>query len=308
MENPHGMIFPVKADLVGLLGGLVSSLRPFANAHKVQLRWLPDFDEWTGSYQPEQILPAVTQLICRIVTFTPNHQIVRVRLSRCHDRPDCLLILVQNEGIDLSLMGDITADLPYEVTAKPIADQGSQFSLYVPINLNGEQKTDESPRGNHDIIQPWYSEIRKRLTSHFKSAEHLQELAAGKNSNDGDFLKKINDRITANMEQEGFNSKVLAKKMSISRSQLYRKVKALTQMSPGRYIRFFRLNSAKRLLEQGDLNVTEVAYRVGFMSCSHFSRSFQQQFGFNPSAIRWSADNESLPIDQMTKSLRASKE
>ena len=76
----------------------------------------------------------------------------------------------------------------------------------------------------------------------------------------------------------------LCQKIGMSRSQLFRKLKALTGTSPSSYIRSYRLKKAKLLLETTDLNVSEVAWKTGFSSLAHFSRIFHDEFGTTPSA------------------------
>jgi AraC-like DNA-binding protein len=72
----------------------------------------------------------------------------------------------------------------------------------------------------------------------------------------------------------------------MSRSQLFRKMKALTDIAPSDLIRTHRLNKAKTLLESGATNVTEAAWQVGFKDPSYFSKLYQEEFGVAPSAAR----------------------
>ena len=166
----------------------------------------------------------------------------------------------------------------------------TRITIVVPkkkINSKSNFHPDQN-NNHHAVIIPFYSEIKSRLTSHFKNRKNLERAAQRKNTKQGAFLKQVNSIIDVNMSREGFSAIDLAKEMAMSPSQLFRKIKALTHMSPGRYIQFVRLEKAKELLEQGKYNVSEVAFSVGFVSCSHFTRAFQKQFGFNPSSIRQS--------------------
>ena len=135
---------------------------------------------------------------------------------------------------------------------------------------------------------PYYKEISKRLMSYFDNVENLEKYAQEKSDSEGVFLKKANKIIKRNLENHNFKVDDFARKMALSRTQLFRRIKSLTKMSPSAYILFFRLQVAKELLQsnENDLNVTEVSYKVGFISRSHFNRSFQKQFGFNPSGCR----------------------
>lgn len=77
----------------------------------------------------------------------------------------------------------------------------------------------------------------------------------------------------------------LSRNMGVSRPQLYRKIKSITGRSPSNFVKDLRLNRAKTLLRQKSGNVSEVAFEVGYSNLSHFSKSFANKFGFNPSAL-----------------------
>jgi AraC-like DNA-binding protein len=70
--------------------------------------------------------------------------------------------------------------------------------------------------------------------------------------------------------------------MFLSRSQLHRKLLAVTGQAPGEFIRTYRLKKAASLILENKLNVTQIAFEVGFSSPSHFSKAFKQQFNCLP--------------------------
>lgn len=74
----------------------------------------------------------------------------------------------------------------------------------------------------------------------------------------------------------------MAEEMSISRSNLQRKLKGLTGMPPNDYIRLIRLKTAGELLREGEYRINEVCFIVGFNNPSYFARCFQKQFGILP--------------------------
>lgn len=100
------------------------------------------------------------------------------------------------------------------------------------------------------------------------------------------FIKKINAILDENMQHEDFGLPQLRQKIRMSRSQFFRKIKALTNTAPSEYIRSYRLQRAKQLLENGDFNVAEAAYEVGFKDPSYFSKIFQEAFGHPPSDLK----------------------
>jgi AraC-like DNA-binding protein len=91
---------------------------------------------------------------------------------------------------------------------------------------------------------------------------------------------------------------VLLKKAGMSQTVLYRKLKALTDMSIADFIKSVRLKKAADLLREpsGDLSIADVAYRVGFSDRKYFSKEFRKQFGQSPTEFinkgSESADNE----------------
>jgi len=97
------------------------------------------------------------------------------------------------------------------------------------------------------------------------------------------FLQKAKKLIHDDIGNSDFGSAELAKKLLISDSQLYRKIKAITGKSTAVFIRSIRLQYANELLLIADKTVSEVAYDVGFNDPSWFSRSFKDEFGFSPS-------------------------
>ncbi len=98
------------------------------------------------------------------------------------------------------------------------------------------------------------------------------------------FIQKVRNIVAENYADEGFGLPQLCQKIGMSRSQLFRKMTALIVTSPSDFIRSYRLQEAKKLLETGDLNVSEVAWQCGFVNLAHFSKVYQEEFGMVPSA------------------------
>jgi len=73
--------------------------------------------------------------------------------------------------------------------------------------------------------------------------------------------------------------------MGLSRRHFHRRIKELTGLTPGGYIRMMRLERAAQLLEQRAGNVSEIAYRVGFQDPDYFSRLFKPAYGVSPSGF-----------------------
>jgi transcriptional regulator GlxA family with amidase domain len=84
--------------------------------------------------------------------------------------------------------------------------------------------------------------------------------------------------------------------MAVSHSQLYRKFKSISNLTTADYFKLMRLTRAKELLSVSDMNITQVAFAVGFKNLSHFSREFALQFGKSPKEVRKSTNPTLVPI------------
>ena len=100
---------------------------------------------------------------------------------------------------------------------------------------------------------------------------------------DQTFLNRVAAAMTENLANGDFDVEQLSSAVALSRTQVHRKLRALTGQSPAEYIRTERLQKAWELLRAQAGTVAEVCYRVGFNSPTHFSTAFSRQFGYPPS-------------------------
>ncbi|MBF9220249.1 two-component regulator propeller domain-containing protein [Hymenobacter ruricola] len=99
------------------------------------------------------------------------------------------------------------------------------------------------------------------------------------------FLEKFDAAVLAHLSDETYGVDQLGQELGLSRTQLHRKLKALTGQAPGEYLRNTRLLRALALLQAKVGTVAEVAYQVGYGSPAHFSTAFSRQFGYAPSTV-----------------------
>ncbi|RKR09031.1 signal transduction histidine kinase [Flavobacterium sp. 90] len=99
---------------------------------------------------------------------------------------------------------------------------------------------------------------------------------------DNEFIKNVLNYINENMAEYELSVEVLASKVFLSRSQLYRKIKTLTGITVNEFIRNVRLEKAKELIELGNDNINEISIKVGFSSPSYFTKCFKEKFGYLP--------------------------
>lgn len=97
------------------------------------------------------------------------------------------------------------------------------------------------------------------------------------------FLKKVIEHVQENMRDEEFGVEELGRLVGMSRSNLFRRIKAITNQTPIEVICGIRLKHSIELLASRRMNVSEIAYEVGFKTPASFSKSFKKQFGKSPS-------------------------
>lgn len=100
------------------------------------------------------------------------------------------------------------------------------------------------------------------------------------------FLNKAIDILKKNFANADFGVDEFTREIGMSRMQLHRKLKALTDKSPGDFLRLFRLEHAKRLLSTKSISVSEAAYQSGFNNLPNFSRLFKAWSGVTPSEFQ----------------------
>ena len=126
---------------------------------------------------------------------------------------------------------------------------------------------------------------RKRLKGKYSGAQQqVDKLEQPEvKGNDELLMERIMKAVNKNLSNSDFNVDMLTQEVGISRAQLHRKMKELTGISTSEFIRNIRLEQAARLLREQKINVTQVAYTVGFSNLAHFSTIFRKHFGIAPS-------------------------
>jgi len=127
---------------------------------------------------------------------------------------------------------------------------------------------------------------RLRLKGKYSGAQQAQAEKVEQpevRGNDEVLMERIMKCINKNISDSDFNVERLTQEVGISRVQLHRKMKELTGISTSEFIRNIRLEQAARLLKEQKINVTQVAYTVGFSNLAHFSTIFRKHFGVAPS-------------------------
>lgn len=128
-------------------------------------------------------------------------------------------------------------------------------------------------------------ELRQKLQLRYQRPFTLPSNKSDALDKEDVFLKKIQGYLFANLDNASIGVAELCLELGVSQSQLYRKVKALTGKSSVAYIRSVRLYKAYELLQASTMNISEVAYSVGFSDPNYFSKAFYNEFDLLPSHI-----------------------
>lgn len=178
--------------------------------------------------------------------------------------------------------------------------KSDERTSHIPVILLTARLTDESRIEGYGIgadayiTKPFNSEVlsarignlleqRRLLQQAYSQGSPLEIRKIAVNVTDESFLNKTVGLIEKFMEDPDFDPDRLAELLRMSRSQLYRKIKGLTNRSVQEFITSIRMNRAAEYLLGGTLSISETAYKVGFSLPTNFSRTFTKHFGQSPS-------------------------
>lgn len=170
-------------------------------------------------------------------------------------------------------------------------------TCHIPVVLLTACALDEQRIQGYDggadsyISKPFSSQlllarVRNLIDSHRRLKQSFgdQQTLAKENVCDMDknFVERFKSFIEQKMGDSDLNVEDLGKEMGLSRVQLYRKLKSLTNYAPNELLRIARLKKAASLLASSDMSVSEIGYEVGFSSPSYFAKCYKEQFGESP--------------------------
>ena len=179
--------------------------------------------------------------------------------------------------------------------------KGDIKTSHIPVILLTAKSSDESQlTGYHSgaddyLIKPFNAEIlkiklqkiietRKMNHRHFtQTPDTIPEQIKECNPVESKLLEKLIATIQKNLDNTDLDVNYLASELGLSRTILYEKIQATTGQPVADYIRTFRLNEASKLLKEKQYTISEIAYRVGYKSLSHFTTSFKKHYAVTPS-------------------------
>ena len=162
-------------------------------------------------------------------------------------------------------------------------EKGADAYIPKPFNPKYLIATAESLLGRGETLREYGGSARSAVQ---KLGERTVK------NEDKALIVTISDIIIRNMENEALSSEMVAEQAALSKMQLYRKLKAVVDMSPTEFIRHLRLENARKLLKTSHKTAQEIMYACGFSSKTYFYREFQKKYGMTPKQYR---DSESAP-------------
>jgi DNA-binding response OmpR family regulator len=128
--------------------------------------------------------------------------------------------------------------------------------------------------------------LRLQMQKKFQKQLEINPAEITVTSADEEFIKKALAAAEKNMGNPAFSVEDLSRDLFMSRVTLYKKLLSITGKTPIEFIRIMRLKRAAQLLKNGDLNISEVAYEVGFNNPKVFTRYFKEEFNMTPSQFQ----------------------
>lgn len=279
------MIYSSESDIVVFIKGIVQSLKPYAKTNGVTLYFYPSVSQPEFLFQPYMLGQSLFLLLCNLINIVPPTSQIKISIQHLNDCPD-LSIVIENSNINLIQLSEVIANTSHPISIHPLPN-GTRYILSLPTQSQNESHEDVISKDSTATSLPqFYKEVQKRLTSYFTQTEKLMASLEKNHPHEAVFMQKVNTLIKVNLENEDFDSNSLCKAMFMSRTQLFRKMKALIRQAPANYIKLLRLQRAKELLETTDLTVSEVAYKSGFQTINHFTKVFKEEYGVPPSVYR----------------------
>jgi len=217
-----------------------------------------------------------------VLTAIDGKQGLEIALSEMPDIILCDVMMPHISGIELckKLKANIkTGHIPV------ILITSRAFSMQIQEGFNaGADEYITKPFRSSQLLQKINTLLnnRERLKNIYSKKFSLESLGIEVVSSDERFMKRINEIIQNNFANPDLDVDFIANELGMSRSNLYRKVKSLTNMSSIDLIINTRLMAAKRMLIESDFSIAEISYVTGFNSPPYFTSCFKKQYGITP--------------------------
>lgn len=287
-------------DLKNIFRESLHAISPIAMERKIAIRLDKPEEPVYTTLAMDEVLGPVFYLLLRLMYILPeNRELklqvfkrfdpgldsrflqVEIRLFNMHVNPN-LIFKPENNRFKLEQLPDKQTRIFIEWQ---IEDVPQKVQSVKSVSFD---KLDVADHTNANMLSNDYYDffIFSRYKDYGKNNFVKDKINGAKTKKEIDFQQNLLGCILNHVHDETFDSDELGKKLGLSRTQLYRKIKTLTGFSTAIFIRQVRLKKAAELLESSDLSVGEVSSAVGFNEPSYFSSTFQELFHASPSEWR----------------------
>ncbi|MDE6561450.1 MAG: response regulator [Muribaculaceae bacterium] len=268
--------------LPDVVSGTANSIRPTKSGHRFRIMVVDD-DEELREYIKVNLGPSY-----KVVTFPDAESALKELSERL---PDLIVTDVRMDGIDgFAFLRRIKANMATQHIPVILFSSASGSDQRVKGWKSGADGYLAKPF-TIDELEGMISGLlstRSKLKGKFSgSQETVDKIAAPKVKGvDEELMDKINRYINDNLSESSMNVDGLSDYIGLSRSQLHRRMKDIIGVAPSDYIRNVKLRKACEMLSQGDVDIAQVAYSLGFNAQSHFSTLFKRYTGMTPTEYR----------------------
>jgi len=287
-------------DLHQTLRDCLLAIEPIARDRKITISLNKSSDPCLTTLPMDEILGPVFFLLLRLIYILPPNREIKVKTSKRFD----VSVQVSYLQVELKLFNmHINPNLIFKpdnnrFKLEQLADKNTRIFIEWEIQDSPEKPPPSTPVSfdslevadatNASMLSNSYYDffIFSRYKEYGNNAFVKEKVNGTKTKKEAEFQQSLLGAILNHIHEETFDSDALGKKLGLSRTQLYRKIKELTGSSTANFIRHVRLKKASELLETSELSISEISAAVGFKEPSYFSSSFLELFHISPSEWR----------------------
>lgn len=282
-------------DIISLLNNLCPEVQQDFRGKSITVSFHHTDGKIIIPLSEKKLKEGITGLMRLILDLVPagNSLFVNAEVA-CNETGKYCSVKLRNTGINLKIVAGVFKKSLFPAAIYSAGEKETVFELNLPLASNG---ADATPNGTRPVDDsPFnYLSVLKGIRTYFSKIKSSAELLAESNPKEGKFLQSVHTVILTKISDEQFDANALSDTLCMSRAQLLRRLKKLTGLSPGQYIKSIRLQKAKEMLE-ADATVSEAAFENGFGTLSNFTKVFREKYGITPSQWR-----QTRPVQQMNK-------
>ena len=220
----------------------------------------------------------------RVTAMTDSRQALKAVMEQHYDLVISDVVMPGLDGISLlkTLKSNVnTSDIPVILlTSKADVEdrveglkRGADAYIAKPFNI-------EELAAQVDNLIDNVRRLRGKFSGAQRQEKNVQSVKV--EGNDDLLMKRVMKVVNENYTDPDFNVEAMSNMVGVSRAQLHRRIKEITGITTSEFLRNIRMEQAARLLKEGKINVTQVAYSVGYNNQTHFSTVFKAHFGMSP--------------------------